>query len=109
MTIKMAALAGRTASTEVHFQGETCAVEFRPNWMTPERQATLTAAEQAGQVSDSFLDLVTGMIVSWDVLDENGGPLPVTKELAATLPYSFLSAVLVAAGEASKPGEAVAP
>lgn len=109
MSIKLAALAGRTDSTDVHFQGETCTIEYRPNWMTPERQAEMTAAQDAQQTTDGFLDLVTGLIVSWDVLDDAGEPLPVTADVARTLPFSFLTAVVVAAGEATRPGEAVAP
>lgn len=108
MSIKLAALSGVTAHTQFPFQGETVNIEYRPNYMTPEREAVLSAAEASGG-ADGFIDLVVGMLVSWDVLDDSGTPLPVTTEVVRTLPFSFLTAALTAAGEASAPGEAAAP
>ena len=107
MSIKMAALSGVTAQTEFTFQGETVNIEYRPNYMTPEREALLAATTDGS--STAFVDMVVGMLVTWDVLDDKGTPLPVTADVVKTLPYSFLAEALKAAGEASAPGEAGAP
>ena len=109
MSIKMAALSGVTAHTQFTFQGETVNIEYHPNYMTPERESLLSAAAADGANSDGFVDMVVGMLASWDVLDDNGATLPVTHDVVKTLPFSFLAAALKAAGEASAPGEAVAP
>ena len=109
MSIKMAALSGRTETTTFTFQDEPVTISYRPNYMTPERQSVMATATEAQAATDGFVDLVVGMIVSWDVLDEQDQPIAVTPEFVQQLPYSFLAAAVMAAGEAMQPGEAARP
>ena len=109
MSIKMAALSGRTEATSFTFQDQDVKITYRPNYMTPERQSIMAAATEAQAATQGFVDLVVGMIVSWDVLDEQDEPVAVTAEFVRQLPYSFLAAVVMAAGEAMQPGEAAKP
>ena len=109
MSIRMAALSGRTQSTSFTFQDEPVQITYRPNYMTPERQSIMAAATEAKAATEGFVELVVGMIVSWDVLDEHDEPVAVTAEFVRQLPYSFLAAAVMAAGEAMQPGEAGKP
>lgn len=109
MPIKLANLASKTDTATFNFQGDECTIVYRPNWITPERQAALSAAQAEGKADEQFRALVIGLIESWDVLGDDGQPVPVTDEWIGALPYSFLTACITAAVEAATAGEAGRP
>lgn len=46
--------------------------------------------------SQEYLSTLAGLLVAWDVLDDDGQPLPVTVEWLEKMPTSFINAVSTA-------------
>lgn len=90
MGITVAAMNADTKSVEVTFGGETAAVVVRPSALTPELESNV--AELAG--SAGFVELIAELVVSWEVIGENGAPLEPTVENLRKLPALFLVEVV---------------
>lgn len=77
----------------VSYLGETLDVTYRINAITPD----MISGVSKNNVFEALVDQVVAIIDSWDVLDEQGKAIPVSREFARTLPVAFLNAVLSAA------------
>ena len=94
------------------FSGETVNVTFDRNAMT---QRWVKAAQEGRTAADvewfsrSLAELLTG----WDIVDDQGAPVPITPEVLSDLPLPFLGALDEAIGEAgtlsSEEGNASSP
>lgn len=101
MPIKLSDLQNQTRALAFGFGGETVNLVYWPHRITPDLMArfgVLTNAEVAVVV-----------VAEWDVLGDDGRPLPVTAEVCRILPSEFLREVVKevvedsAAPKASKP------
>lgn len=83
MPIGLAELQSNTRTLSVDYDGETVTIVYRPGVLTP-----ATSDEFGKQATVEQLET---MLVSWDVLDEKGKALPVSRELLDALPARFLA------------------
>ncbi len=76
MAIKLSDLQKKTRGIEIGFQGGTLKIEYRLNVVTPAfLRSKLGLSEQLEQT-----------IESWDLMDDDGQPLPVSLEVLDGLP-----------------------
>ncbi len=91
MPIRVADMARNERTMEVEFLDETARVTYRPLAYTPELEAALD--EAGARASGRIIKFLEAVLISWEVLDEDGQELPPTKEVMEKLPLDFLSAV----------------
>lgn len=111
MPIKFSDLSVGTSSATFQFQGESVTVEYRWRLMTPMMKLTLLAGprrhmkvdadekvtfEEAFGAWEWYFQTLLDVIVSWDVLDEQGRPLVPTIELLRGFPSDFVDALVSA-------------
>jgi len=86
MPIKLSDLQKQTRPLTLDFSGEQINVIYRPGAITP--------ALTARFVDMSNAEAVPIIVAEWDILGDDGQPLPVTAEICETLPLEFLRAVV---------------
>lgn len=92
-----------TATTEIEFEGEAVEVTYRKR-LVQSVSLNLTEGteiEQARNLRQAIEDLV----VTWDVLDDDGERLPATRDVTRNFEFSFLLAVFRGMVEHASPGE----
>lgn len=110
------------ASCAVPGVGEKLNFTYRPNILTPNLLAEFDAAKTAENATQGFIEQFVRFISWWDIevpgqgpdgqpaLDGAGQPrmvnLPITKETVGDMGFFLLSAIMAAAIEDAKPGEA---
>ena len=100
MPIRISELRKETRQVDIEWDGETVKVEYRPGAVTAQMQMAAASMANIGndpqRVVESLGDYVQAMarlIATWDILDDDGQPLPVTPELVEALPLPFVYAV----------------
>lgn len=85
----------RTATLSVHVPLALGDLNLECRELDGETYARLVAAAGQGAKEDfdSIVELLERIIVSWDYLDEEGKPLPVTRETILSLPLSVIGRV----------------
>ncbi len=71
----------------------TVQVTFRPSGITPEIEDRLRDMIAEQRVGASFVALLSGILVEWDLQDDEGRPYPMDAESLRRLPTVFLYAV----------------
>lgn len=117
MGVKFRDLTKASKVATVEYQGETVTFTYRPSAITPQMQLVAirmqTLADEKGDSAPSemaalmnnFVEVITNLIATWDVLGDDGQPLPVNKEWVSQMPLSFLSALFSAAVEDMRPND----
>lgn len=100
----------RTETLVVHHGGESCDIVIRPAALVVRDQIEVQRLEGAEQ-SEFLVGILSRFLVSWDVLDDDDQPIPVTEEALAAEEGDFLlaiwsaiAAVRSAEGKASQNG-----
>lgn len=93
MPISIASFSSKIKQTSVDYDGEALSVWYRPNAVTPRSMRDLDENENN---IDKLTEMILSFVHEWDVLDEHGQRMPVSKELMMDWPLSFLNAVLTA-------------
>lgn len=83
MPITLTDLQGNTRTLTVEYDGDTVTIVYRPGAITPSSSQDFSRQTTADQLLE--------LLVSWDVLDDKGKALPVSKDLLDTLPARFLA------------------
>lgn len=109
MAIKLTTLRNATRRVSFVYAGEDVDVVYKPGLMTSARRLRIVLGTQAYWESDttpkakemlagweSFHADLAEMLVSWDVLGEDGKPLAPTADLLEQFPQSFISALVEA-------------
>lgn len=104
MPIRLADKLAETKTITVTWDDDTADVSYHPNVVTP---ALLEQVDEAGR--EDNLD-VMGVLLEpvldwWDVLDEKGKRIPVTRETIRNMPMPFLLKVQDAIQEDQNPPE----
>lgn len=99
MSIRLANMTAETIEVEVGFAGETAKVRIRPSVVTPELESML---DELGQ-TEGFVELISRLVASWEVIDETGAELAPTVENLRRLPTFFLVEVARSAMDALTP------
>lgn len=117
MAVKLSDLARATKTATFDWDGEVVNLVFRPAALTPGLQLALarlaspvdpgeSTGNQFASIADQtldYLDALCKLLVSWDVLGEDGAPLPVTRANLELLPWDFLGAAYNAVQKANSP------
>lgn len=102
-------MAEKVRTVTVEWEDETVDVGIYPGRYTPNllQDVAETVAKSGTQDMEAQLAAVGGMVEPilawWDVLDDEGERLPTDAATIATLPITFVQAVLVKASEAIRP------
>ena len=86
MPVKVSDLVKNERTVSLDFDGDTLNIRYRPNSLTVGIERRLAAAEGGEETIDAGLEALLALIVEWDLLGEDGKPLPVTKEQMEALP-----------------------
>jgi hypothetical protein len=99
MPIKLIDLAKDVRTCTVAFEDEEAEVTYRPSAYTPEIEDQLQTAIEKNRPSGGVADLLSGVILNWEVLEEDGSEYEPTRENLAKLPSAFLFTVINAITE----------
>lgn len=76
----------------IPFDGEEIKVQYRPSEWTPRVTVELQETEGAAQTRYS-MDLLSRLIVDWDVEGADGKPFPVSRESLESLDQPVINAI----------------
>lgn len=117
MGVKFRDLMKETKQATVDFGGETVNFSYRPSAITPQMQLVAVRMQSMGDdkeenvpsdigdLMEDFVQVICNLIFEWDVLGEDGKPLPVNENWVSQMPLSFLSALFGAAVENMRPND----
>lgn len=103
MAIGFSALKGKLRTINVNYLGDNVAITYRPGEMTPRKTSEIVEQAQTGEVANPTVELLLNALVSWEIVDDQGKELPVTRELLEDAPGPFLNAISEAIGEDARP------
>lgn len=93
MPIRLADLRKETRPITFEFAGEPVTVSYSPGAFTPELEDEANLAEANHQLR-AMAQMLSKILVAWDVMGDDGQALPVTLELLRAMPAQFLAAIL---------------
>src|SRR5438874_8922809 len=96
MPIRLAELTKETRTLVKTFDGtdDTLSVTYRPSAWTPALMAEHLAAVREGNTPEALVLDLAALLVSWDLLDDKGKPLPTTAEALREVSLEVLNVVL---------------
>lgn len=78
--MKLSDIRAETKALTIPFQAGDLKVTYRPNAFTADVADKMQAqSEDATQATDSFLEMVVGILESWDLEDDAGEVVPIEK------------------------------
>lgn len=109
MPISISALTANRRTLDIDFSGETLRVTYRP--------AAINAAQEARELEDkadgkhvlSVIRTITETVVSWDLMGDDGQPLPLTEDALMPLGIDILSTITTALVRDALPNRTTAP
>lgn len=118
MPIRLSDVMKESRKVEFEFSGETVTVEVRQNAITPQFSEMLLRFTDLDSTDDrqeafrvetaltgDLVEALAWLLLSWDVMGDNGKPVPITKAGLRRLPNSFLYAVLSSVLGINRPNE----
>ena len=103
MPIRIGQISHDLRTVTVSFAGETFTVTYRTSGFTPETEDRLFALLESQRGASAIVEVLAACLDSWEVLGDDGKPLPPTKENLRRLPVVFLNAVVTAIYEDMRP------
>jgi len=94
MPIQIADLMRDERTCTVSYQGESAQVTYRPGAYTPAVEDAFQTALETNRPSRGVAEMLAGVLVSWEVVDEAGQELAVEVEFLIKVSSSFLFAVI---------------
>lgn len=89
-------------------QAGTLTLRYRPP-RGAEVARALTLAQQSderpAEAFEALVDMIVDRVVQWDIVDDNGEPLPVTRETLLLLPVDWIVRIANALQEMPREGE----
>lgn len=79
---------------------ESVSIVFDANKQTLRNELKAKREIEAGN-TEAIVDQLAGLLVSWDVVDDDGKPVPLTKDVLLDLPSKVIVAISEGIGEAS--------
>jgi hypothetical protein len=95
MPISLSKLSHGLATVTVEYDGDTVNVTYATGKVTPHYGASL----EGRQIAEALPEIVT----AWDVLGDDGQPLPCSIDVTRQLPVKFTNAVMAAIQEDQRP------
>ena len=103
MPLKLSRLFEATSTEEIPYLGEVLTVTWTPAGMTPALQDRFLSADGENASTKAVVEVLSGLLRGWDLLDDDGTPIPTTTERLMVLPKNFLLEVLGSLSSASSP------
>lgn len=93
MPIRLSDLKAATKTITIPVPGtdDTLTITYRLGEMTPERVDRLDELMEQPHTTSELWAMTLAIIVSWDLLDDEDQPIPVTPEAIASVPSPVLS------------------
>jgi hypothetical protein len=88
MPIQIAELLNDERTITVTIGGQEGKVTYRPGAMTPELEMVLSDGRGA---PEAVAEVISALLIEWDVLDENGDSYPTDSDSLMTLPSELLA------------------
>lgn len=101
MPIKLADLAKQVSTITVRFAGleDVLSVRYSPHRMTPLKEMAFLDAVRSDEATRATVELLADVVVGWDLLDDDGRPLPTDYATLSGMPSALLMAVMHALGQ----------
>jgi hypothetical protein len=96
MPINLSDLKKDERTCTVDFGEESGEVTYRPSAYTPETEDAYQREIEKRRPSGGAADLVSRLVISWDVIDDHGEQVPVSLEILRGMPSEFLFSVIAA-------------
>ncbi len=93
MPIRLSDLKTKSTTFTFDFLGEAVTITYRNGVITPEWESRRELTDPSRQAQATVLAL-SEIVASWDVLGDDGQPVPVTVETLTPMPLQFLNRVL---------------
>lgn len=103
MPIKLADLTKATRTVVADYDGLTVNITYAPGKLTPAVEARLNDANENNRPASGVADELANIITGWDILGDDGEPVPITAELLHEFPTRFLLACVQAIGSDARP------
>jgi len=118
MPIKFSDLSKEVRSTSIDVDGEPLAIVYRPKAMSAKAQIlggrliklaedsknkVPVDAKEVFQAIDDLVGVLKDLLVSWDLVGEDGERIPVTREWIERLPMEMLADIFRAVSEGQGP------
>lgn len=87
----------------IEIDGEKLAVTYRPSSFTPEVEDAFLSTMDNRRSGNAMAQVLAGMLVGWDLQDEQGSVYPTTEAELRKLPMLFLGQVVEAIMEDIRP------
>jgi len=91
----------QTATTDVEYEDDALGVTYRKRLV---RTACINVFESDVRQPQRIREALEDLIVTWDVLDADGEPMPSTQEVTRDFEFDFLMAVFNGIVEHALPG-----
>jgi len=96
-------VAGKRRTVAVEFDGEIINITYTTGKLTPAVEARLNDANENNRPASGVADELANIITGWDILGDDGEPVPITAELLHEFPTRFLLACVQAIGADNHP------
>lgn len=111
--MRLSAAVSKANTIEVEFDNEeTLKVEYRPASYTPAQLSKMRAESEAAAENDEdaalsrMVDTMLQLLVSWDLTEDDGTEIPLTREALQHVPLNLFNEVISAVGEDQQAGKA---
>lgn len=94
MAIRIGDLQKDKSSVTIKYLGEEAVVSYVPSRYSPVVEQTLHESIKNGVAGVGLAALIVNIVTAWDVIGEDGNPVPLKSEDVMKLPILFLSAVV---------------
>ena len=91
--MRLSDLAKDRRTVTVTVNGGTVSVTYRPGGITPQSEDALRELIAEQRAGASLVAMLSGILVEWDLQDDEGQPYPMDAESLRRLPTVFLSAI----------------
>jgi len=89
----------KTKRVRIPFGEDVLEVEYRPDAVTPRMVIQVDEAKKPAEQMRAVVEALSRILVSWDLIGEDGKPYPITKASLMDLPLFFLAQVFQAVTE----------
>lgn len=107
--MRLSEIRSETKPVVVSFAAGDLNVVYRPNAFTADvADRMATATKDPDQATGAFFEMISGLLVSWDLEDDAGKVIPVedTARLRAEVPMPIFGRIFAALQEDQNPGGA---
>lgn len=109
MGMKLSQITGHVSTVTVEYGGQSMNVDATVGSITPEYEAQMLEAlnGRSAAQGDQLAEMVSKVVVRWELLDDAGEVIPPTFPNCRKLPTPFLAAVIMQVAQGMAPGKGI--